>query len=201
MRHCGTHGTIFRLRGHSLLQCWSCSTLHIVCFHPETPLGLEIWRKTSLNTQNGTSGCKHSIWAAALHLGCAVFIQHIINYRAGKIWVTPVQEKVCKGHSISFSFGKGTFVSSLVNALQWCQLPIFSYWRSTNQMNSSTPMWSGYKWSGSSLPTQYTCLYARTFWFCFLLNSCQWSKSWTRQPGYTADLLTCFSPGLLLSCQ
>lgn len=25
--------------------------------------------------------------------------------------------------------------------------------------------------------------------------------AWTRQPGYTADLLTCFSPGLPLSCQ
>lgn len=79
MRHCGTHGTIFRLRGHSLLQYLSCSTLHIVCFHPETPLGLEIWRKTSLNTQNGTSGCsqtQHLGSCTALGLRCVYTAHH-----------------------------------------------------------------------------------------------------------------------------
>lgn len=152
MRHWGTHGTVFRLKSCSLLQCLSCSPRHIACFHPETLLGWDIWSKSSLKSPNCTlDAVKYSIWAAALHSGCAwaVFTQHIINYRTGQLWATPVQEKVCKGHSISFSSGKArTFVSSLVSALQWCQLLVF-YWRSTNQMNSSTPMWSGLKWGGS----------------------------------------------------
>lgn len=62
---------------------------------------------------------KYSIWAAAPHWGCGVFTLHIMNYRTGKLWATPAQEKVCKGHSISFSFGKDTaFLGSLVSALQ-----------------------------------------------------------------------------------
>lgn len=127
MRHWGTNSTVFRPESRSLLQCLSCSTLHIACFHPETLLGLEICSKSSLNAQTVLpDAVKSSIWAAAPHLGCAVFTQHVTNYRTGKRWTTPAQERACKGHSISFSFGKDTtFVSSLASALQWCQLPVF----------------------------------------------------------------------------
>lgn len=179
MRHWGTNSTVFRPESRSLLQCLSCSTLHIACFHPETLLGLEICSKSSLNAPKCTSRCSQ-----VQHLGSrtALGLRRVYTARP-KLQNWQALDHACSGESLQRAqhlllFWKGHNV---------CELPsqhptvmsapcLCSYWRSTNQMNSSTPMWSGHKSGGSRLPSQYTCLYARTFWFCFLLNSCQWSK-------------------------
>lgn len=133
MRHWGTHGIVFRLKSHSLLQCLSCSTLHIACFHHETLLGLEIWSKSHLNP-NCTSRCsqmQHLGSCTALGL-CRVYTAHhkLQNWQA--------LGHACSGESLQraqhlFLFWEGHF----------CQLPsqcptmmsapcLFSYQRSTN---------------------------------------------------------------------
>lgn len=135
----------------------------------------------------------------------SVFTQHIINYRTGKLWATPVQEKVCKGHSTSFSFGKDTaFVSSLVSVLQ-CQLHVFfltkevqTRWTAPHQCGPGTNEVE----VGSPANILACMLELSDFVFSLIPdNEVRELPAWTRQPGYTADFLTCFSPGLLLSCQ
>lgn len=176
MRHWETHGTVFRLKSCSLLQCLSCSTLHIACFHPEALLGLEIWSKSSLNPPNCTSGCSQ-----IQHLGsCTVLGLRRVYTAHHKFSNWQALGHACSGESLRRAqhlFWKGHNICELPSQCPTVMsAPVFSCRRTTNQLNSSTLMWSGCKWRGSWLPSQYTCLYARTFWFCFLLNACQWSK-------------------------
>lgn len=96
MRHWGTHRTVFRPESRSLLQCLSCSTLHIACFHPETLMGLEICSKSSLNPPNCTSRCsqvQHLGSCTALGL-CRVSTAHhkLKNWQA--------QGHTCSGESL-----------------------------------------------------------------------------------------------------
>lgn len=148
MRHWGTHGTVFRPESCSLLQCLSCSTLHIACFYPETLLGLEIWSKSSLNTPNRTSRgsqIQHLGSCTALRLRCVYTAHHKLqNWQA--------LGHACSGETLQRAqhfllFWKGHTICELPSQCptMMSALSLFSYRRSTNQMNSSTPMWSGHK--------------------------------------------------------
>lgn len=146
MRHWGTHRTIFRLRSRSLLQCLSCSTLHIACFHPETPLGLEIWSKSSLNPPKSTSGCsqiQHLGSCTALGLCCVYTAHHKLQS-----WQT--LGHACSGESLQraqhlFLFWKGHNICELPSQGPTMSAPCLFLLKKYKPVNSSTPMWSGHE--------------------------------------------------------
>lgn len=124
---------------------------------------------------------------------CHVYTAHhkLQNWQA--LWATPAQEKVCKGYSISFSFGKDTaFVSSLVSALH--DVSSWSFFLSKNY-KPDEQLHTNVLWAQMTpQPIPACMLELPDFVFSQIpANEVRELPAWTRQPGYTADLLTCFS--------
>lgn len=92
----GNSWNSFQLKSRSMLQCLSCSTLHIACCHPETLLGLEIWSKSSLNPPNCTSRCSQM-----QHLGsCTALVLHRVYTAHHKLQNWRALGHACSGESL-----------------------------------------------------------------------------------------------------